>query len=172
MHILARVLGISNSMINFGDVIWHVMSHEALTDLTGLTFQNFRFQNVLCTILIWFIWTCYCNIMTMCISWASLADNKDWLLIKRYIASQNWKWLVMIYFRPVGSGAAWRRSPHQKSAVGERERKGREEPRREERKRKEEKEKRKEKKERKREESKTERCIMGVKHPLRTGKRL
>ena len=49
-----------------------------------------------------------------------------------------------------------------KSAVGERERKGREEPRREERKRKEEKEKRKEKKERKREESKTERCIMGV----------
>ena len=54
--------------------------------------------------------------------------------------------------RPVGSGAAWRRSPHQKSA-GEREKR----KRREERKRKEEKEKREEKG-KKGEESKRERC--------------
>ena len=66
--------------------------------------------------------------------------------------------------RPVGSGAAWRRSPHQKSAGREREKK----KRREKRKRKEEKERREEKKERKGEKSK--RCIrpMGVKQPLRT----
>ena len=50
--------------------------------------------------------------------------------------------------RPVGSGAAWRRSPHQKSAGREREKKGKE-GRKE---RKEEKEKREEKKERKGEE--------------------
>ena len=70
--------------------------------------------------------------------------------------------------RPVRSGAAWRRSPHQKSAGRERE-EGKE---KEERKRKEEKEKTGEK-ERKGEESKRERCItpVGVKHPLRTVKR-
>ena len=68
--------------------------------------------------------------------------------------------------RPVGSGAAWRRSPHQKSAG--RERKGREGSKEREKRRK----KREEKKERKGEEIKRERCIrpMGVKHPLEMSK--
>ena len=76
--------------------------------------------------------------------------------------------------RLVRSGAAWRRSPHQKSAGrDQKKKKRRREGRKEREKRKEEKEKRNEKKERKGEESKRERCIrpMGVKHPLRTVKR-
>ena len=71
--------------------------------------------------------------------------------------------------RPVGSGAAWRRSPHQKSAGREREKeeKGGKKEKREERK---EKRKRKEKGE----ESKRKGCIrpIDVKHPIRTVKRL
>ena len=68
-------------------------------------------------------------------------------------------------FRPVGSGAAWRRSPHQKSAG--REIKGREGMKE----RKEEKEKRREKGKKGR--GQQERCIMpmGVKQTLRTVKR-
>ena len=57
--------------------------------------------------------------------------------------------------RPIGSGAAWRRSPHQKSAGGEREKeaKGGKKRRRK---------KREEKKERKGEEIKRERCITSI----------
>ena len=75
----------------------------------------------------------------------------------------------MVWFRPVGSGAAWRRSPHQKSAGREREKeeKGGKKEKRGER-------KVRGGKERKGEESKRERCIrpMGVhvKHPLEMSK--
>ena len=74
--------------------------------------------------------------------------------------------------RPVGSGAAWRRSPHQKSAGREREKKEKGG-----KKGKEEEEEREEKKERKGEENKRlrnwERCMpMGIKHSLRTVQRL
>ena len=62
-----------------------------------------------------------------------------------------------VMHRPVGSGAAWRRSPHQKSAGRKRE-KEENERKREEGRRKEE------KKERKRDGSKSERCIEGVKN--------
>ena len=60
---------------------------------------------------------------------------------------------MYMFIRPVGSGAAWRRLPHQKSAGREREKeeKGG-------KKGKEEKEKRGKKKERNGEESKRERC--------------
>ena len=78
--------------------------------------------------------------------------------------------------RPVGSGAAWRRSPHQKSAEREKKEKGGKKEKRGERKERGEKKKgrgeQKKKKERKKkgraEGSKRERCIMpmGVKHPL------
>ena len=73
--------------------------------------------------------------------------------------------------RPVGRGAAWRRSPHQKPAGRDKKKRKRRKERK--RKRKEEKEKRGEKMERRGGESKRERCIrpMGVKHPLRTVKR-
>ena len=60
--------------------------------------------------------------------------------------------------RPVGSGAAWRRSLHQKSA-------GREREREKEEKEREEKEKREEKKKRKGQKSRRERCVVGVLHP-------
>ena len=77
-------------------------------------------------------------------------------------------------FRPVGSGAAWRRSPHQKSAGRERERERKKRKRREERNRKEEKEKRGEKgmKGRGDQERKMYYTYIGVKHPLITVKRL
>ena len=73
-----------------------------------------------------------------------------------------------MHSRPVGSGAAWWRSPHQKSAGRER---GKEEKGGKKEKRGERKERRKGKKG---DESKRERCItpLGVKHPLRTVKRL
>ena len=73
-----------------------------------------------------------------------------------------------MFARPVGSGAAWLRSPHQKSAGRERER---EKKKRKERKkeRREEKEK-EEKKKRDGDESKRERCVVGLKHPLQTVK--
>ena len=66
--------------------------------------------------------------------------------------------------RPVGSGAAWRRSPHQKSAGGERERETEEKGKKKER---EEKEKREEKKKRKREGEQEGLCC-GCKHLLRS----
>ena len=69
--------------------------------------------------------------------------------------------------RPVGSGAAWRRSPHQKSAGKgkEKEEKGGKKEKRGGR-------KKRGKNDRKGEESNRERCIMpmGVKHPLELSK--
>ena len=65
--------------------------------------------------------------------------------------------------RPVGSGAAWRRSPHLKSAGREREKR----KRREERKRKEEKERkrRKRKEKERRSRAKEVLCLYGCKTP-------
>ena len=97
-----------------------------------------------------------------------LKNGLHWFLVELYQAylySYDDFWS-----RPVRSGAAWRRSPHQKSAGRDqkKEEKGGKKEKREE-----EKEKRKEKKERKGEGSKRERCIrpMGVEHPLRIVKR-
>ena len=70
--------------------------------------------------------------------------------------------------RPVGSGAAWRRSPHQKFAGREREKR----KRREERTRIERRKQREREREREGGRKGKERCILGVKHPLRTVKRL
>ena len=52
--------------------------------------------------------------------------------------------LYMLCFRPVGSGAAWQWSPHQKSAGREREKRKREERKRDERRRKRERERERE----------------------------
>ena len=59
--------------------------------------------------------------------------------------------------RPVGSGTAWRRSPHQKSAGRKREKEEKERMRGEGR-------RKEEKKDRKGDGMKSERCIVGVKH--------
>ena len=80
------------------------------------------------------------------------------------------KWTIR---RPVGSSAAWRRSPHQKSAGRESEKRKRgtyKENRNEEKK---ERQKNERKGQRRATEAKRERCItpMGVKHPLGTVKR-
>ena len=121
-------------------------------------------------------WSIVCSLVSLSISQKQISE-KGWEVGSRDQKSFGihvkaeilWE---MLMFRPVGSGAAWRRSPHQKSA-GKEKRKKRKERKKEEGRGWEE--RRGEGKEggemeRKGEESKRERCIVCVNTPLELSK--